>query len=267
MRAMRRTAAALVASAVALAGLTWGSGAAHAAGKPAWKVTLQTGRTSLTLGQKVRMDGHVSRGSAGLLVMLQERGAVGQPWKNQRQARVHADGTFTTYDVPSSNTRRSYRVLMPGTRHRHRGISPVVTVGVYQWTQLTSFPPVNQSFLDPTASVSMNGTDYPASLEATTFHPKGPTTQSVEFNLDRLCTQFRGTFGLSDDSMANSQASVTASADGTPWFNQTFSVGGSMPNDVTFSTPPLKVSFNTASLVTDLDGFGAVGTPEVFCTR
>ena len=267
MRATRRTAAALAASAVALAGLTWGSGTARAATNPAWKVTLQTEKTSLTLGQRIRMQGHVSRGSAGLLVTLQERGAVGQPWKNQRQARVHANGTFTTYDVPSTNTTRSYRVVMPRTKHRHRGVSPIVTVAVYEWKQLTSMPPVNENFLDTVPSVSMNGTDYPASLEATTFHPKGPTTQSVEFNLDRLCTKFRGTFGLSDDSVASSQASVTASADGTPWFTQTFAVGGSTPDAVTFATPPLKVSFNTASLVADLDGFGAVGTPEVFCTR
>jgi hypothetical protein len=267
MTAVRTTAAALAASAVALAGLTWGSGAAQAATKPAWRVSLHAAKTSLTLGQKVRLEGHVSKGSAGLLVALQERGAPGQPWRFQRQARVHADGTFTTYDVPTRNTTRSYRVVMPRTKHRLRGVSPIVTVGVYEWTQLTSLPPVNENFLDVVPSVSMNGADYPASLEATTFHPNGPTTQSVEFNLDRLCTQFRGTFGLSDDSVASSQASVTASADGTPWFSRTFSVGGSTPNAVTFATPPLKVSFNTASLVTDLDGFGAVGTPEVFCTR
>ena len=60
---------------------------------------------------------------------------------------------------------------------------------------------------------------------------------------------------------------MTASADGTPWFSQTFSLGGSTPNAVTFPTPPLKVSFDTASLVAGLDGLGAVGTPEVFCTR
>lgn len=263
---MRSKAAALAAFTLVLAGLAWGSGAADAAANKAWKVSLDAQRTSLTLGQKVRMSGHVSQGSAGLLVMLQERGAPGRPWHDQRQARVRADGTYTTYDVPSSNTTRSYRVVMPRTKHRDRGISPAVTIAVYQWTQLTSHPAVNRSFLETVPSVSMNGADYPASLEATTYHPDGPTSQSVEFNLDRKCTRFRGTFGLSDGSEANSQASVTASADGTPWFTQTFSVGGSTPNALTFPTAPLKVSFDTAILTAGLDGFGAVGTPEVFCT-
>ena len=264
---MRRTVAAFAVSVMALAGLTWASGAADAAPRPAWKVRLSAAKPTVTLGQKVRFSGHVSKGSAGLLVMLQERGAPGRPWQDQRQARVLEDGTFSTYDVPTTNTSRDYRVVMPRTKHRSKGVSPRVSVAVYRWTQLTSLPAVNTSFLLSMSSVSINGTDYPASLEATTFHPHGPTSQSVEFNVDHLCTRFRGTFGLSDDSVASSQASVTASADGTPWFSQTFDVGGSTPDAVTFATPPLKLSFDTASLVANLDGFGAVGTPEVFCTR
>ena len=263
MSRLRTTMVALAVSALVFAG----QGAAHAATNRAWKVSLQTSTTTLTLGQKVRLDGHVSKGSAGLLVVLQKRRAPGRPWVDQRQARVRADGTFTTYDVPTSSTLRSYRVVMPRTKHRARGVSPLVTVAVYQWRQLTSMAPVNPSYLLPVTSVSMNGIRYPASLKAFTFHPDGPTSQSVEFNLDRLCTAFRGTFGLSDDSVAGSQASVTASADGTSWFSQTFSIGGSTPNAFTFTTPPLKVSFVTSSLVTGLDGLGAVGTPEVFCTR
>jgi hypothetical protein len=36
---------------------------------------------------------------------------------------------------------------------------------------------------------------------------------------------------------------------------------------VTFDQAPLMVSFDTASLVDGLDGFGAVGTPEVYRTQ
>lgn len=213
------------------------------------------------------MSGRVSAKAAGLLVMLQERASAARPWKDQRQARVHAEGTYTTYDVPTTARSRFYRVVMPRTAHRSRGVSPAVKVSVYRWVQLTSMPTVNQSFLVPVSTVAMNGTDYPASLEATTYHPHGPTSQSVEFNLDRLCTKFRGTFGISDGSMASSQASVTASADGTSWFDQSFSVGQSVANPVTLDQAPLKVSFDTSSLVDGLDGFGAVETPEVYCTQ
>ena len=264
---MRTTCAALAASAIAVTGVTLASGPADAAPNPAWKVTLGATSTAVTLGHKVRMDGHVAKAAAGLLVTLQERGAPGRPWRDQRQARVRANGTYTTFDVPTTNVRRSYRVVMPRTARRARGVSPILAVAVYRWTQLTSLPAVNESFLDPVSSVSMDGTAYPASLEASTFHPNGPTSQSVEFNLDHLCTRFRGTFGLSDASQATSQASVTAAADGTPWFSQTFAVGGSTTNAITFTTAPLKVSLETVSLVAGEDGLGAVGTPEVFCTR
>jgi phosphohistidine swiveling domain-containing protein len=36
---------------------------------------------------------------------------------------------------------------------------------------------------------------------------------------------------------------------------------------VTFDQAPLMVSFDTASLVDGLDGFGVVGTPEVYRTQ
>jgi hypothetical protein len=264
---MRRTITALAVSAAVLAGVTMLPPNADAATRTPWRVTLKTGDTSVTLGAKVHLHGHVARSAAGKLVTLQEQKSPGKEWKDQRQARVHNDGTFTTYDVPTRNSSRLYRVFMPRTKHHSRGNSDPVLVVVYQWKQLTSFPPVNQSFLVADPSVAINGVDYPASLEATTFHPNGPTSQSVEFNLNHKCLRFRGTFGLADDSESGSQASVLASADGTPWFDQTFSLGESTDNAVDFETPPLKVRVDTASLVDGLDGFGAAGTPEVYCTQ
>ncbi len=62
----------------------------------------------------------------------------------------------------------------------------------------------------PSSSVSINAVDFPSSLEAFTFHPNGPATQSIEYNLDHKCIRFRGTFGLSDDSESGGQASVQA---------------------------------------------------------
>lgn len=264
---LRTTSALVVASAVAVSGLSLTTETAQATPKPAWRVSLTVVNPAVTLGRKVRMQGHVSKAAAGLLAMLQERAAPDRPWHDQRQARVHADGTFTTYDVPTSNRTREYRVVMPRTQRRARGVSPAVSVAVYAWTQLTSFPQSNPRFLPAVASVSMNGVAYPASLEATTFHPNGPTTQSVEYNLDHRCLRFRGTFGLSDDSQSGAQASVEADADGAPWFDHTYAIGESTANTFDFETAPLKVHVQTTSLVAGLDGLGAVGTPEVFCTR
>jgi len=55
--------------------------------------------------------------------------------------------------------------------------------------------------------------------------------------------------------------------DGTPWFSQTFGVGESTPDEITFATAPLKLRFESSSVIADSDGRGAVGTPEVYCEQ
>lgn len=263
MRTIVRTVAA--ATALTLGVLTVPS--AQAAKPKPWKVSIHASTTSLTLGHKVWLTGKVGRSAAGRLVVLQEQFAPDKPWNTQRNARVRADGSYTTYDKPTQNHRRLYRVVMPATKHRAKGISESVIVDVYKWTPLTSFPAKNQSFLEPVSSVSIDAVDYPSSLEARIVQPDPPATQSVEFNLNHKCTRFRGTFGLSDDSESSSEASVRADADNAPWFDHTYAVGESDHNVFDFETPPLKVHFETASLVDGVDGLGAVGSPEVYCTQ
>jgi hypothetical protein len=273
---MRRTlVAAVVASAAAGLALSV-PGAAEAARhhdraephKTPWHVTIRTDKTTLTLGQKVHVTGKVSRSAAGRLVRLYERASADRPWRYQRNALVHRDGHYATYDKPTVNSARQYRVVMPANKHHKRGVSPHVSVEVFRWTSLTSYPAVNVSYLDVVPSVSMNGVTYPSSLEARiSHHPDTPASQAIEFNLSRQCTRFRGTFGLADDSETGGRASVTAIADGTSWFGQTFGLGESVPDKETFATAPLKLRFETTSVVSGADGLGAVGSPEVYCER
>jgi hypothetical protein len=231
-------------------------------------VTVKAGATEITLGKKVVFTGHVNKSAAGQLVVLQERTSGSTTWKDQHNALVHRDGHYATSDTPTVNKRRQYRVVMPGAAHHRRGVSPTVVVDVFRWTSLTTLPAVNQGDFDPEISVSMNGVTFPSSLEAHVFHyPNAPTAQAVEFNLGHKCTQFRGTFGLADDSVTGSQATVTATADGTPWFNHTYALSESDANQVTFETPPLKIRFDSVSTVDGLDGLGAVGSPEVLCEQ
>jgi len=251
-------AAALVATALIV------PGPAQASSKPHWRVTVHANKATVTAGHKVWIHGKVARSAAGRLVRLQERLAVDQRWKNQRDALVRRDGTYTTYDAPTANRRHYYRVVMPATHTRKRGVSAKVVVDVFRWTTLTTIPAVNEKYLYPETSVSIDGVTYPSSLEATMYEGS-PTAQSVEFNLDHQCTAFRGTFGISDDSESGSRASVQASADGTAWYDHTFAVGESQQRSFTFAAPPLKLRFATASLVDGLDGLGAVGTPQVYC--
>jgi hypothetical protein len=224
--------------------------------------------TTVTLGGKVVLTGRVNKSAAGRLVILQQRPRAGTKWKKQGDALVHRDGHYRVSDRPTVNNRRMYRVVMPATKRHKKGVSESVVVHVFKWTALTSLPPVNVTYLGPELSVSMNGVAYPSSLEASIPHWEGaPTTQSIEYNVDRGCTRFRGTFGLADDSESGGRATVSATADGTPWFSQTFGLGESTPSAVTFASPPLKLRFETSSVIADTDGRGAVGTPEVYCEQ
>jgi hypothetical protein len=253
--------------AVVVAGLALSvPGPAEAAGRTPWHVTIHPDRTTVTVGQKVWLTGRVAKAASGRLVRLYERSSTGQPWHYQRNALVHRDGSYTTYDKPTTNRQRQYRVVMPKSKHHRKGASRTVVIDVYKWTSLTTLAAVNDQDLSPEPSVAMNGVSYPSSLEAAIFHyPGAPTSQSVEFNVNHGCTAFRGTFGLSDDSVAGSQATVTAGADGTPWFGQSFGVGQSTADTVTWDTAPLKLRFTSVSTVDGADGLGAVGTPEVYC--
>jgi hypothetical protein len=261
-----------LAVASAVAGLVLGaSGPAQAKPhKTPWHVTIAAAKTTVTLGKKVHLTGKVATSAAGGLVRLYERASADRPWRYQRNALVHRDGHYTTFDKPTVNSPRQYRVVMPADKRHKKGTSAVVDVDVFRWTSLMNFPAVNQSYLDTVASVEMDAVSYPSSLEAVIYHdPETPTAQFVEFNVSRECTRFRGTFGLADDSETGSKATVTALADGTPWFSQQFGLGQSTANAETFATSPapLKLRFETSSDVTGVDGLGAVGKPEVFCER
>jgi hypothetical protein len=265
---MRRLTGAVVAVTAMAGAAVAVPGPADAAHRPRWHVTIKASTTEVTHGNRVVFTGHVNKSAAGKLVILQERPNADATWKYQRNALVHRDGHYKTYDRPSVNKRRLYRAVMPATKHHRRGVSDTVVVDVYKWVSLTTLPAVNEVGFDPEASVSMNGVTYPSSLEAHVYHfPGAPTAQSVEYNLGHQCPKFRGTFGLSDDSVTGSQANVTATADGTPWFDHTYALGESDANRFVFETAPLKIRFDSVSVVAGLDGLGAVGSPEVYCEQ
>jgi hypothetical protein len=244
--------------------------AASAEAKPAWRVTMSANKTTMTLGHKVYLHGHVRPIAAGKYVRLEEQFAPGKPWKLQRQARIRSDGTYTTWDKPTQNHSRLYRVVMPGTRSHARGVSQPVSVDVYKWVQLTSMQSVNQRGFNVRSSVNINGTTFPGSLQAFPADPSTtppPAPASIEYNVNHKCTAFRGTFGLSDDSETGAQGSVDLVVDGSTAYTGTFTVGQSTSWQTGFATAPLKLHFDGRSLVSGVNAYPAVGTPEALCTQ
>ena len=106
-----RIGAAVATAAVATTTSVAVSAPADAAHRPAWKVTVQVNRTSVTLGHKVVLLGHVAKSAAGKLVVLQERHRTTAKWKDQRDALVHRDGDFKVSDRPTAVKRRATNAL------------------------------------------------------------------------------------------------------------------------------------------------------------
>jgi hypothetical protein len=253
----------LAAAGVLALGLVTLPGVAQAGS--AWQVTAHPSATTIKLGGKVVFKGVVRPGAAaaGQKVQLQEKYAANKPWKTKATDKVGSSGHYQVSDKPDHATIRSYRVVMAASGHRVTGISKVVEVEVYAWTNLTStFTPVNDFSFSVDAAIKMNGTTYQHSI----WSRYAAMSNHVEYNVDHLCTALRATYGLSDESESGAQAQVTALSDGATVFTGGFSVGQTQTEKVLLDSP-LKLRFESTSLAAGLNGFGAVGTPQVLCTK
>jgi NPCBM/NEW2 domain len=258
---MRKVVIAAATLAVATSGLAAVSGPATA-GVPL-QVTIKASSTQIKLGDTLKFTGKVgpSSASAGHQVVLQEKFKPTKPWKAQDTAKLDGHGRYTLKDVPTVNTDRKYRVVMPSTSKHAKGISSIVDVKVYGWTKLFDHPYVNPDNMYPISNLNLNGTTYPKSLVADWT---GPT--SIEFNVNHKCTALRGTFGVSDASETGAQATITAESDGTQIYTKTLALGQTDVKRLTLDSP-LKLRFTAESVVADVNGYGGIGTPEIFCVQ
>ena len=120
---------------------------------------------------------------------------------------------------------------------------------------------MNQNNLDLRDPVNLDAVTYPKSLAA------GWTgATSIEFNVNRLCIALKGTFGIDDNSETGAQSTVSALADGTQVYTHTFAVGEKSLQRIDLDSP-LKLKFTALSEVVGVDGYGAIGTPQILCTR
>ena len=230
------------------------------AGVP-WLVTVKADATQVNLGQTVSFSGKVTPGgrAAGLKVVLQEKLPKG--WKAQDTDKINARGRYRVSDKPTANTTRQYRVVMPATGQHAQGVSPKVKVAVYGWSNVSEHAAVNQSGMSSVGSVNLNGVTYPNSLDAF-----WTSASSIEFNVNHLCIALKGTFGIDDNSETGAQSTVSALADGTQVYTHTFAVGEKSLQRIDLDSP-LKLKFTALSVVAGVNGLGAIGSPQILCTR
>jgi hypothetical protein len=236
--------------------------AAHAAST--WVVTIKASATTTDTGHKVTFTGKVRPigAAAGEKVLLQERFAPGKPWATQKKATIGRTGKYQVSDKPSTNTKHSYRVVMPGAGTHAKGVSQTAKVTVYAWKSLTSLDAVNDDGM-AFGAVDINGTTYDDSVF--TFFSGA---HSIEFNLDHRCDGLRSRFGISDDSTTGGQTEVGVLADGTSVYDKVFDLGQSQKKTVAMDNPlKIKLLATDTSTAAGVDGFGAFGNAQAHCTR
>jgi hypothetical protein len=247
---------------IGTAGLAALPSAAQADGG-AWLVGIHADAVQVKVGDTIHFTGKVrpATAAAGHKVELQEKFRVDKPWTTKDTSKVDSSGHYLLTEIPTVNTVRKYRVVMPATPHHARGISNSISVKVYGWSKLIAHQSVNQDNMYPEASVNLNGTTYPKSLVASWT---GQT--SIEFNVDHKCIALRGTFGISDTSETGAQATVAAQSDGTSIYSNTFDVGETQFKKLALDSP-LKLRFSAQSVDSNVDGYGAIGSPDVLCVK
>jgi hypothetical protein len=233
------------------------------AGGGAWLVGIHADNVQVKVGDTIHFTGKVrpAGAAAGHKVELQEKFRADKPWKTKDTSKVNSSGHYVLTETPTVNTVRKYRVLMPATPHHAKGISPTIEVKVYGWSALFDHTYVNPNNMYPTSSVNLNGTTYDKSILATWT---GQT--SVEFNLNHKCLALRGTFGISDNSETGAQSTVNAEADGTQFYTHTFDLGETDFQKFQLDSP-LKLKLSAESMVSGVDGYGAIGSPDVYCVQ
>jgi hypothetical protein len=238
------------------------AGAAPSGHDPAVKagsftVTVSVDETEPLLGHKVAIKGTVRPAVPGADVALQVK-YEGRGWKTIDHGRLSPAGKFRFKDKVGSVRERRYRVVKPAGGHRAAGRATTEKVTVYGWRDLTSLEPATASNMYE-AAVTINGLAHPKSVRSYSY---SPSTGSIEYNLNRDCTFFRGTAGLDDSSPATGSAVVTVSTDGTQRYTGSFGLTQSAP--VAFDTTGVfRLSFGVTFTN---GGIGAVGSPEVLCS-
>jgi hypothetical protein len=224
-----------------------------------YRVVATVNKTELMVNNKVTIKATVSPAAPGAQVTLQVKYQDQKAWKTIDHKVLKATGKVTFKDKVGSVRFRKYRVVKPADSRAGAGSGETDKVTVFGWRDLTSIQPAISNGLTKTDFVTFNGVRFPNSVRSYYAPPNGA---SIDYNLNRDCTSFRGTAGLDDGSPAAGTAVVTMHADGVLKYAGSFALTQSAP--VAF--PLTNVFRITISVASNGGGLGAMGTPQVLCS-
>ena len=230
------------------------------AGVP-WLVTVKADATQVTLGQTVSFTGKVTPGgrAAGLKVVLQEKVAKALEGPGHRQDR--RPGPLP----PLGQADRQHHAPVPRGHAGHgsarQGREPQGQGHGLRLEQALR-PPVGQP-----EQHEPEGPGQPGRRHVPEVARRGLDRRIVHRVQRRpLCIALKGTFGIDDNSETGAQSTVSALSDGTQVYTHTFAVGEKSVQRIALDSP-LKLKFTAHSVVAGVDGYGAIGTPQILCTR
>jgi hypothetical protein len=217
-------------------------------------------KTEPLLDSKVKIKGSVRPAAPGAQVTLQVKYENRKAWKTIDDARLTATGRFKFKDKVGSVRERRYRVVKPASDGHAAGRASTKLVTVFGWRDLDSLSPAQAVGFGEAGEVKINAVSYPHSLQSYNYPP--PQATHIDYNLNRACKAFMGTFGLSDLSAAAGTTAMSLVADGVPRYTGSFALTQSQPVSADV-TGVFRITVNA----TNADGgLGAVGTPQVLCS-
>jgi len=230
------------------------------AAAPAISIAVKS--TVVEKGKKVVVTGAVTSKKVTKVTLQQKR--AGSKWKAQATVKVKADGTFRVKDKTTTAVIRKYRVVSAAGPKKK---SAKVTVGVYEWKDLTKLKSRTNSGWSVEKSVQINATAYGPALVG---HNWSYATRLVDYNVNRNCVSLRARLGLGDNSDATAQATISVLSDDAAVYSKAFRLTQSELVTVPLSSPfRLGLSYtvdNPGNLPTAPNPVPVAADPEVFCT-
>ncbi|MDQ6527121.1 hypothetical protein RB608_26140 [Nocardioides sp. LHD-245] len=235
--------------------------ARSAAAEPAISIAAKS--TQVERGKKAVVTGTVANKKITRVTLQQKR--VGTKWKAQATTKVKADGSYKLKDKTTTAVMRKYRVISAaGPKQK----SAKVTVGVYEWRDLTKMQPRVMAGWFVEKTVSVNGVAYGPAYRGWSQPASSPAL--VDYNLNRDCVSLRARFGISDASDLAGRATISVASDDVAVYSKPFGITQSEYVTLPLGTPfRVGMTFtveNPGGLPTAPSVIPVVAQPEVFCT-
>ena len=257
------TAAAVIASPMALAATT-AHAAPDSARKPAaYTVTAKANKQVVTVGEDVvKVRGKVTPRAAGDKVVLQQRLDGRKKWSVSGEVKIKRNGTFVATDKPSVPGTRQYRVVKPASDGVKKGTSAIVDVQVYAWQKLAQRPRGANENIAVSSTATHRHPGLPVLLPA--LHPRCAVVRRVHAGtpLHRPAHDLRAERQLGHRRLGPDHARRRRRC---PRSTRCSSVG-QVVESTTDLTGAFRLRYELASNASPAS-YPVVATPEVRCTK